>query len=139
MSGTEGLTVSTWLWETLTNDAQLASMTTAVYDTLAPPNAVLPYIVISEQVSPADTNGLGATRILSRGVWQVRVTVEGMSWVPAAAAAQRIDTLLQGATSDRGAEQILGCVRQSALKLSEQTPQGASYRHLGALWEITVS
>jgi hypothetical protein len=137
MSGTEGLTVSGWLYDVIAGDAQMASLVSGVYDTVAPPDAVLPFVVVSEAVTPTDTNALPASRVLVTGEWQVRVTVEGMSWQPAAAAVQRIDALLQGATAKRADGQILGCARVGTIKYPE-TNNGRHYRHLGGIYRVVV-
>jgi hypothetical protein len=137
MSGTEGLTVAGWLYERLSSDAQLASLVNGVFDTVAPPDAVLPFVVISEVGTPTDTNALPASRVLVTGEWQVRVTVEGMSWQPASAAVQRIDALLQGATASRTDGEVLGCTRVSTVKYPE-TSNGRHYRHLGGVYQIAA-
>ena len=137
MSGTEGLTVAGWLFERLSSDAQLASLINGVYDTVAPPDAVLPFVVISEVGTPTDTNALPASRVLVTGEWQVRVTVEGMSWQPAAAAVQRIDALLQGATASRIDGEVLGCTRVTTVKYPE-TSNGRHYRHLGGVYAVSA-
>jgi hypothetical protein len=137
MSGTEGLTVAGWLYETITADAQMASLITGVYDTVAPPDAALPFVVVSEAVTPTDTNALPASRVLVTGEWMVRVTVEGLSWAPAAAAVQRIDQLLQGVTAQQADGQILGCARVSTVKYAESS-NGRHYRHLGGIYRVVV-
>lgn len=137
MSGTEGLTVAAWLHDTLASDPMLASMVSGVYDSVAPPDAQFPLVIISEAGDLADTNALPATRVITTGTWQVRVTVEGMSWAVAAPAVQRIDALLQGQTATRVDGLVLGCTRTAPVKLAEEA-NGRHYRHLGGLYRVVV-
>ena len=135
MSGVEVLTVLAWIHQTITADPAMAGV--GVYDTVAPADATFPLVVISDGGDLADTNVLPATRVMTTGTWQVRVTVEGMSWAPAAALVKRIDELLQGGTATLENGSVLGCSRVAPVKYAEEA-NGRQYRHLGGLYRVAV-
>lgn len=99
-----------------------------------------PYPVVVYALTPKpDTTAMGAHRVLTNVLATVKAVTDGRDVTPAAAAADRIDTLLAGATSaggESGGLAIVSCVRQAPFSYAERD-DGTSYRHCGGLYAIS--
>lgn len=131
----EPLRVNQWIYETLSGDATIASLVgTRIYEGLAPQGAALPFVVF-QFMAGADVVAVGAVRVMNSGLYQVKAICQGESYSPAAAIADRIDTLLQGANGSVSDGVIYGCTREQPLTLIEQE-HGIQYRHVGGLYRV---
>lgn len=131
----EPLTVDKWIYNTLSADAQLMALVTAVYSLPAPATAVLPYVVFQEQTSD-DLQGVGAHRIGIRGNWLVRGVAKTSTWSGNIdTIANRIDTLLQAGYGNAGDGVVWACVRIRPFRLIENVTSG-QFRHNGGQYLI---
>lgn len=129
--------VDRWLYEKLTDDAALMSAVSAVYGYVAPPAAVYPFVLFS-YLGGTDVAGQPAVRILTSGLWQVKVVGASSSFLSIEQAAKRIDELLQGASSSGAAADVYGCVRTQPLAFTELGADNRRYQHLGGIYRIYV-
>lgn len=92
------------------------------------------YPIISFELYMArDVNGVGTSRIITNGVWLVRAIGATEAYSALASIADRVDTLMQGASSGG----VLGCIREEPFEF-EEVIDGVQYRHLGGLYRIFV-
>lgn len=133
--------IEQWLVEVLAGDAVLTALLAkhpdtgqCVYEYVAPKGALYPFVLYSHQGSH-DVRGVGPGRIMVSAVYQVKVVGQGASMAALTAAADRLDTLLQGASGAVVDGAVLMCVRESPLAYAE-VDSGVQYRHLGGLWRI---
>lgn len=130
--------VESWLHTRLSTDAILTSQVSdRIYAYLAPARAATPFVVFNAQSPGFDVMGVGTARVMLNCLYQVKVVVQDASFAPAKDAADRIDTLLHGATGTPPGGQVLGCVREGPLAYAEVS-DGIEYRHLGGLYRIWV-
>lgn len=131
----ETLRVDQWLYERLSGDTTLSNLVGGrIYSYLAPQDAVLPFVLFSHQAGH-DVRGVGPARIMTSLVYQVKAVGQGHSFGPLKAIADRLDTLLQGASGSVVDGTVLMCVREQPVEYVE-TDDGVQYRHLGGLWRI---
>lgn len=136
---TETLAVDRWIYDTLTNDGTLMALCPGgVHEQPAPLDVKGLFVVFAVQTA-LDTTGLGAARILTSGVWQIRVVGENVPTSTLGPAAARIDQLLQGQRGSNADGRIYGCVRTGPLRLPAEVSDGRIIRSLGGLYRITVS
>ena len=132
----ETVAVDEWLYQTLHGDVLLSSLAPGgVFADLAPPDSTLPAVVYSDQ-GGSDTVGVDATRILTSGLWLVRVIAETTSWQGnLRAAADRVDAILHATSGAVSGVTVGKCFRESAHRLVD-TAHGRQYRHLGGFYRI---
>lgn len=121
-----------WVEDRLKADATLISLGVAarVYRYVAPPAAVMPYVVLAMQPGAADVVGLGISRILSDMLFGVRAVGSYEDQATLESIAARFDPALQVRESAG-----VGCVRTNPL--SYQTTEGGQYlRHLGGVYRV---
>lgn len=129
--------VDAWLDTTLRNDPVLSSLINGrVYNTLAPTDAPLPYVVWSYQ-GGSDVAAIGTQRVFVRCVYQVRAVGTGSSYVPLRNIADRVDVVLHGATGSVPGGRILSVAREQVVQLLEVI-DGIMVRYLGGLYRVLV-
>lgn len=121
-----------WIEDRLQADATLISLGVAarVYRYVAPPAAVMPFIVLAMQPGGADVVGLGISRILSDLAFTVRVTGSFDQMATMISIAQRFDPALQVRESNG-----VGCVRTNPVSYGT-TEDGQYLRHLGGIYRL---
>lgn len=134
----ETVAVDQWLYETLTADVTLSVLCPGgVWADLAPPDSTLPAVVFSD-LGGVDTVGVDGVRILTSGMWLVRVIAEATSWQGTLRqAADRIDAVLHNVSGHAGGVTVGKCSRESPYKLVD-TAHGRQYRHLGGTYRIVL-
>jgi len=133
----ESARVEQWLYELLAGDQTLAGLVSGrIYGYLAPPGAALPLVIYSYQ-SGHDVRGVGPTRVMAEATYQVKAVDRGPSFANVKAIADRLDSLLQGASGDVVDGQVLMCVRENQVAYVE-VDSGIQYRHLGGLYRIVA-
>lgn len=140
--GLEGITVSRWVYQTLTADQ-------ALQDALGGPQEAARRVVegayagggdlwITWTVIPdwQDVKGVGAVQIMSRVQFQMKVVGKGTSYAPLLPVYQRAHELLESkvAQEPSGGGLILTAHRVSGVQYPERA-NGIEYRHLGGLYE----
>lgn len=139
LPGIEGITVSRWVYDTLTTSPALQGLLGApvgpkvregTYDGTAP------IWVVYTILPPTDVKGVGATQIMSRVQFQVKVVGKGQSYGPLVPIYQEVHRLLESRTNQEPAAGgiILTSERVSGVQYPERT-NGVEYRHLGGLYE----
>lgn len=132
-----------WLYSLLSGDAGAGGVNTLVggriYAYVAPSGAAFPLVVYSRQAGH-DVMGVGTVRIMASELYQVKVIGKGatVSFGAIKAVADRIDSLLQGASGSVVDGLILSCVREQAISYVENSGSDI-YSHLGGLYRIQVT
>ncbi len=132
-----------WLYTLLTTDSGAGGVNTLVggriYAYVAPSGAAFPLVVYSHQGSH-DVRGVGPTRIMASMVYQVKVigksSAAGFGAIKAVA--DRLDTLLQGASGSVVDGRVLSCVREQGISYVENSGSDV-YSHLGGLYRLQVT
>lgn len=122
----------------LGGDATLAGYVGGrIYQDLAPATATWP-VVIFAPLSAPDVSTAGATRVLTRILYLVKAITVG-DLPLAAAIADRIDALLQGASGAAGSDgYVAGIDRESGFSYTELAEGGSVYRHLGGQYRVHI-
>ncbi|HOG46292.1 MAG TPA: hypothetical protein PLG21_22210 [Anaerolineae bacterium] len=135
--------IEDWLQEVLAGDAALTALLAkhkdtgqCVYAYVAPQGAPMPFVVYSHQGSH-DVRGVGPSRIMVSAVYQVKAVGPAASMGALTTAADRLDTLLQGASGTVVDGAVLACVREQPLSYVE-VDSSTRYRHLGGLYRIAA-
>lgn len=129
--------VDKWLYGVLSGDATLTGLVGArIHAYQAPEGTAFPFVLYSFQ-GGADVAVVGGIRIFNRGVYQVKAVGKGDTMGALQSIADRIDTLLQGASGSVTGGIILACVREQPLAYAE-IDNRIQYRHLGGLYRILV-
>ncbi len=132
-----------WLYSVLSGDTGAGGVNTLVggriYAYLAPERSAYPLVIFSHQ-GDYDVMGVGTARILASTLYQVKAvgrgSAVGMNAIKTIA--DRIDTLLQGASGSVTDGVILSCVREQQISYVEQA-ESEVYMHLGGIYRIQVS
>ncbi len=138
----ETVRVEQWLCELLTGDTGEGGVSTLVggriYAYVAPEGSAFPLVIYSRQAGH-DVAGVGSARIMASEVYQVKVIGRAAAVLFNAikAIADRIDSLLQGASGSVVDGQILSCVREQVVSYVENSGSDV-YSHLGGLYRIQV-
>ena len=143
MPGAELLTADEALYEALAGDAalvaELADGADGIYQGSVPDGGALPAVVFAPQTDGADVVAWPAHRVATGVTYLVKVVVEGRSFVPARAAAIRLDAVLNGlGPVDVDGGRLHGAVRVGPFRLNEDTATG-KYRHEGGLYRLLVT
>jgi len=138
----ETVRIEQWLYTLLSCDTGLGGVNTLVggriYAYQAPEGAVFPFVVYCRQAGH-DVMGVGAARIMASEVYQVKVVGKAatVSFGTIKPIADRIDTLLQGASGTVVDGRVLSCVREQGISYVENSGSDV-YSHLGGLYRIQV-
>lgn len=138
----ETVRVEQWLYGLLSGDTGAGGVSTLVggriYAYIAPERSAFPLVVYSRQAGH-DVAGVGPVRIMAREVYQVKVIGKAATVAFGAIKpiADRIDTLLQGASGSVVDGSILSCVREQGVSYVESSGSD-TYSHLGGLYRIQV-
>lgn len=126
------------LYSTLTGDSTLGALLssgTAVYDALAPVEAVFPYVIFQKAAgTPAYTF---AARAFEVEVFTIKGVTKGPSAVRAGQIADRIDTLLTDAALSITNGTLMYCRREADLDYPESS-LGDVFRHCGGSYRLYV-
>lgn len=139
----ESVGAQKWIVGLLLSDATLEPLVgERVYDGAVPQGGSFPCVVVQYQQGH-DTLGTGTTRIMSHMSFLVKAVGLGQSFVAIEPIADRIDQVLHGAhgeiagASGAGVE-ILSCVRDTVVQYAA-APEGRHERHLGGLYDVSVT
>ncbi len=138
----ETVRVEQWLYGLLAGDTGVGGVSTLVggriYAYIAPEGSAFPLVVYSRQAGH-DVAGVGSARIMASEVYQVKVIGKGstVGFEAIRPVADRLDSLLQGASGSVVDGQILSCVREQGISYVESSGSGV-YSHLGGLYRIQV-
>lgn len=122
----------------LGGDATLAGYVGGrIYQDLAPATASWPVVTFAPLSAP-DTSANGATRVLTRILYLIKgITLDDLP--QAAAIADRLDALLQGASGPAGSDgYVAGVARESGFSYTELAEGGGIYRHLGGQYRVHI-
>jgi hypothetical protein len=128
-----------FLFEQLTGHGPLVALVgDRVYRDLAPPGAVLPYVVFSF-VAGVDRNAVGSRSIMfTRPIWDIKAIVQGTD----GAAADAIADAVHGAVNGKqrldvadGELVVLGVRRESLLEFPELRDD-VQYLHRGGTYRV---
>jgi len=124
------------LFSTLHADSTFMGLVTGVYRYVAPPGTTGRWCILQHQ-SSTDTNGGTGVRLLTRCLFQVRITGEAEDSVNIIAAYERADALLQpNGVPLRNTDNTLSCFRAQGLDYGEVRQDGILMMHHGGLWRI---
>lgn len=142
MPGLEGITVSRWVYATLSGDPTLQDLLGGaqeapkrVVEGLYQGDATL-WVVFTVLPDFQDVKGVGMVQIMSRVQFQVKAVCRGTSYAPVIPVYQRINELLESKVAQEPAQGglILTAERVSGIQYPERA-NGIEYRHLGGLYE----
>jgi len=138
----ETFRVEQWLYQLLSGDNGASGVHTLVngriYAYQAPAGAAFPFVVYSRQAGH-DVMGVGTARIMASELYQIKAVgkAASVSFGTIKAIADRIDTLLQGASGTVTDGRVLSCVREQGISYVE-TSGSDVYSYLGGLYRIQV-
>lgn len=142
----ESFRAETWLYSTLTADTSAGGVNHAttgangrIYSYLAPASATTYPQVIYNMMSGTDVMGVGAARVMSSLMYQVKVIGKGTApnFGFIKAIADRIDTLLHAAAGTTADGRVLSCVREQSISYVEVSGSDV-FSHTGGLFRIMV-
>ena len=125
--------IDRWLYQRLTGSQLLAGL--GIYNTVAPPEASMPFVLFAFQSAEADVMTIGARRLVVNPLYQIKVIGTGLSLAPLEPYADAIDAALQAQSGAALDGYVLACIREQPLVLMEEDA-GTIYRHLGGLYRI---
>lgn len=126
-----------FLYEKITADSTLAAAVgTRVYIDIAPNNATMPFIVISMAAGRVIA-GTGPAVIWYDEDWQVRVADQSMTYANCETIADRLRTVLHGASGTAGSVNVWAC-RQDAEARFTQIEEGLPYRYISLIFNLEV-
>jgi hypothetical protein len=128
MAGVEAQRVASFVFDALKADAQLTTMLGGrVYRDRVPAAATLPAATVGV-VAATDFGTLGAVRVVSMVLVDVRVVTSGSSYGPINPAADRVDAVLQNRSGASGGVQIVE-LRRDQTQLFIEDEAGAQFAH----------
>ena len=131
--GLELVTVETWLYTRLANNA--VGVSDRVYADVAPRGSTFPLVIYQLQ-TPKDVMTLSGVRIMTRGTWIVKAVMPTQSFGDLSEIAELIDSRLHRQRYTIAGEGIvLACVREAPFKMTEVT-DGLPIRYLGGMYRI---
>jgi len=125
------------LYTTMNGGTALTALlagTTSIYDTQAPDNATLPFVVFSHQAGGPENVDANA---LEQNVWYVRV-YSSTSAKNATEIFEQVDTLLNRVNITITGYNTIWCAREENVKLLENTPSGKVWSS-GGLYRIRTA
>jgi hypothetical protein len=121
----------------LRNDAPLAAAVDGrVHLEALPAGSQLPAVVVS-QYSSRDVNTIGGQRVLAVVQLLVKVIGRAQELPTLASIADRVDTVLQGASAELVSVTVHGCVRSEQVFYLEEV-QAGGYAHIGGIYQVIV-
>ena len=141
----ETFRAETWLYSVFSADSGAGGLNHAttgvagrIYAYVAPAGAAFPLVIYSHQ-GGHDVRGVGPARIMASMVYQVKAIGKGRaaSFAAIKPIADRIDSLLQGASGSTTDGLILSCVREQPVSYTETSGTDV-YSHLGGLYRLQV-
>lgn len=141
-AGLEGITLSRWVYQTLTLDAELAgylggaqAVFQRVWEGVAPAGTGEPWIVFTV-MEPQDVKGVGMVQVMSRASVMVKVIGKGSSYGPLLPIYKRAHALLEAQSNKAVTDGlVLTSHRVSGVQYPEQV-NGTEYRHLGGIYDM---
>lgn len=139
--GLEGITLATWLYQTLTADPDLQDqaggapdLAKRVVDGVYPGEA--PWHISFTILEPVDVKVVGLIQVMAAVQAQVKVVGRTTSYGLIVPVYRRVHQILEGRTvpQDVAAGAVLQFGRVSGIQFPEST-NGIEYRHLGGLYE----
>lgn len=131
--GLELVTIETWLYERLANNA--VGVSDRVYSGVAPREAEFPLVIYQLQ-TPEDVMTMNGARIMSQGVWIVKATMPTQSYADLSPIAALIDSRLHRQRyTEAGSGTVLACVRERPFMLAE-VEDGLRLSHLGGFFRV---
>jgi hypothetical protein len=129
MAGVEAQKVAAFVFDTLKADAQLTTMLGGrIYRDRVPAAATLPAATVGV-VAATDYGTLGAVRVVSTVLVDVRVVAAGSSYGPINAAADRVDAVLQNRGGTSGGVDVVELRRDQA-QLYQEDEAGQVFSHI---------
>lgn len=127
------------IFSLLANDATLTSLAPGgVFRSTSPPNISSPFVIV-DLVEHTDEHEMGsATPALEDVRYQVKAVDNSKSMLGAQAAADRIHTLLNGATLTITGYTSLNCVRDERIAYIEVDTPGFRFAHAGGIYHVMV-
>jgi hypothetical protein len=131
--------IKTALVSRLTGDSTLTTLLggTAVYDTLAPQNHALPYVVFQKQDGRREyTMG---QRVWDTQLYVIKGVTDGASGVLGGSVAARIDSLLDDAPLTISGQTNHVLRHRRDIEYLEPLDGGNRVRHQGAIYEVVIA
>ena len=129
MAGVEAQKVAAFVFDALKADPALSTMLGGrVYRDRVPAAATLPAATVGV-VAATDFGTLGAVRVVSMVLVDVRVVTSGSSYGPINGAADRVDAVLQNRRGTSGGVEVVELRRDQA-QLYQEDEAGASFVHI---------
>ena len=126
------------IYSTLHADSAFMALVSGIYRYAAPAGTTGRWCILNLQ-SATDTNGGTGVRLLTRCLFQVKITGEAEDSVNINAAYARADALLQPSGNPlRNTDNTLACFREQALDYGEVRQDGTLWMHHGGLYRIEV-
>lgn len=135
--GMETTACKRFLYRTLSQSTAVTTALggTAIYETLAPQGAAMPYIVYQVQGNATEFNAAGDS-ISGIPLFGVKVVSEGQTFQPADDIMKVVLPLLEGASGTVTGFKM-SCFRVAGIDYPEIT-RGKRYNHLGAVYRFQV-
>jgi len=134
--------VQAWIYAKLTADATLMALGSPplstgvrVYPDTIPQGVAYPAILFAFMTGEP-VKAIGNIQIWTEMLWIVRATTVGSTAAGLEAIANRIDTLLDGASGTAGAGTIFTCAHDQERKDVQELPGGNRQHYLGRYWRI---
>lgn len=138
MAGIEPAVAEEWLDGLLNGDATLTGLVpSGAWNAQADEGTAFPLIVY-QMMSGIDLAVVGAVRIWTNLIYQVKVIGQTANYAALNAAVARIDTLLHRASGSAADGTVWACVREQTIRLPDSVA-GKQFRHAGATYRIYAS
>lgn len=133
----EIILVYEWLYTILSANSTITStVSTRIYDGVAPQGTSFPYIVFNWQ-GGVDKSAVGSLRVFTNGLFQVKVITNEETYTTISPVADKIDQLLHRAKGVVSSNNIESS-REFPLAIIEKK-DGLQYRHMGGIYRIFIS
>ena len=156
----EAFSVDTWIYQTLSGDAELQQLSATAWAALQTPavtpapsmrtdnwiwkdlasqGTMAPWLTFAQH-SSRDIMGAFGQRIAAEPLYLVRLTAPGAGYAVLQAVANRVDDLLTqpGINATVGTTVVQGVVREQTWELSEVL-DNVQFKHVGGLYRFFVS
>lgn len=134
-AGLEVEAAEEWLYDTLHGDATLMAEVVDVYGGGAGPEGTAYPFATFQMMSGIDLMVVGAFRVWTELVYQVKIVGETADFQDLKTAVARIDALLHRASGSSADGTLWACVREQTIRMPEVV-EGKQYRHSGALYRL---
>lgn len=141
MNGLEGITVSRWVYGTLTADPTLQDLLGGaqgigkrVWEGVAPDDTAYPFLTYTI-MEPRDVKVVGQVQVFARVQFMLKVIGKGASYTPLVPVYKRAHDLVETRTNQPVQDGlVISSHRVSGIQYPERA-SGVEYRHLGGLYE----